>query len=124
MKTQIIKYKDRELVNLCDMTFQQFMALCSCIEEAKDNKCERVKILVKELHYTIHWAMDWQNKTVSLCLLSWEDVLILAAVLSDEIDRLNTVPMNHWFRETSQIKKDHISRILEALGVTIEAGSE
>ena len=123
MKTQIIKFDkcDLELVNLCNMTFTEATALCSCIEEAETSNCVRVRDLAKELHCPTHWKMDWICMTVSLVILTWEDVMILSAILSDEVDRLKTVPMNHWFREVSQFKVDHLSKILEALNLTFAA---
>ena len=124
MKTQIIKVKDYELVNLCDMTFQEFMALCSCIEASKASNCQRVRNLVNELHVTTHWITDWQNRTVSLCLLKWDDVMILAAILTDEAERLKACPMNHWYKDTAEFKISHIAKILEALNVTFEARIE
>lgn len=79
---------------------------------------------MQELHGPVHWMGDWKNKTVSLVILSWQDVMVLAAVLSDEVDRLKTVPINHWFKEVSQFKVDHISKILEALNKTFAARIE
>lgn len=130
MKTQIIKLDGREgvdeleYVNILNMNWKQFMALCSCIEAAKASNCQRVRKLVNELHVTTHWKMDWKNKIVSLCFLTWEDVMVLAAILSDEIDRLKDVPMNHWYRDVAQSKREHIAKILEALNLTFEARVE
>ena len=124
MKTQIIKFKEHELVNLCDMTWPQFMALCSCIEASKASNCQRVRNLVNELHVTTHWITDWHNKLVSLCVLTWEDVMILAAILTDEAERLKACPMNHWYRDPAEFKISHIAKIIEALNLTFEARVE
>ena len=125
MKTQIIRFKGYELVNICDMTFNQFMALCSCLQTSEASNCKRVSGLAKELHDTTHWRFewdtDWQNSTWSLVILTWEDVMILSAILSDEWDRLKTVPMNHWYKEAAQLKIEHISKILDVLNVTFAA---
>ena len=123
MKTQIIKFieKEYEYVNLGDMTFPQFIALGSCLAAEETSNLERVRDLAKELCCPIHRRMDWKKMTVSLVMLKWEDVMILSAILADEVARLKTVPMNHWFREVSQFKKDHLSKILEALNLTFAA---
>lgn len=125
MKTQIIRIKNHELVNVCDMTFQQFFALSPCIQTATRRNSHNIAGLAYELHWTSScWHYDWDAKMVSIIGITWEHVEALAAILADECYTLSRLPMNHWYRNNPPFKLDHLSKILESLNVTFEARVE
>ena len=70
-----------ELVSFCGFSFGKFLQFDEFISLARLRGKGMVEEIATELQRSCHWALDWENKTISLLDLTWEQIFMLNSVL-------------------------------------------
>jgi len=76
----------RERISLCGMTAAQFFQLSAIIRLARESKLGHISAVAAALHASSHWILaerpGWPA-TVTLAHLTWEEVFVLQAYISE-----------------------------------------